>query len=235
MEYLVLIGIVIVIIGFALKLDSILIIFAAAIATALVGGLGVDGFLETLGSSFVSNRSVALFIIIVLVTGTLERNGLKQAAATLIGKVKGVTPGVIIALYGVMRLVFAAFNVAFGGVAGFVRPVVIPMAIGAIEARGYTPNEQHVEEIKGMASGMENVANFFGQVLFVGTAGALLVQSTLSGLGYDVDLLRLAIIEIPVALIALAVTAVYYIIKDARLIRRYYGDVKQPATAVEGE
>ena len=37
MEYLKLIGIVIVIVGFALKLDSILIIFLAAVSTALVG------------------------------------------------------------------------------------------------------------------------------------------------------------------------------------------------------
>ena len=36
------------------------------------------------------------------------------AAAQLIGKVKNATPGMVIALYGVMRLVSAAFNVSFG-------------------------------------------------------------------------------------------------------------------------
>lgn len=40
LDYLVLLGILIVIVGFALKLDAILIIFAAAIVTALVGGIG---------------------------------------------------------------------------------------------------------------------------------------------------------------------------------------------------
>ena len=84
MEYLRLIGILIVIIGFALKLDSILIIFLAAVTTALVGGLGIDGLLETLGTNFVSNRSMAIFILILLVTGTLERNGLREAAAAFI-------------------------------------------------------------------------------------------------------------------------------------------------------
>lgn len=238
MEYLVLLGIAVVIVGFALRLDSILIVFLAAIVTALLGNLGIDGFLTTLGESFVSNRSVALFIIILLVTGTLERNGLKQAAAELIGKAKGATPGIIIALYGVMRLVFAAFNVSFGGVAGFVRPIIMPMAIGAIEAAGHEPDERYVEQLKGMASGMENVAWFFGQVLFVGTSGAILVKTTLSPLGYDVDLLRLAIIEIPVALIAVGVTAVYYITKDARLRRKFYGGgsgVQMPAAVKEGE
>ena len=80
MEYIRLIGILIVIVGFALKLDSILIIFLAAVTTALAGGLGISGLLDTLGSSFVSNRSMAIFIIILFVTGTLERNGLREAA-----------------------------------------------------------------------------------------------------------------------------------------------------------
>ncbi|NMM95963.1 hypothetical protein G1C98_0699 [Bifidobacterium sp. DSM 109960] len=233
MDYLVLLGIVIVIVGFALKLDSILIIFAAAIVTALVGGIGIDGFLTTLGTSFVSNRSMAVFIIILLVVGTLERNGLKDAAAALIGKAKNATPGIIIALYGVMRVVFAAFNVSFGGVAGFVRPIIMPMAIGAIEASGHEPKDEYVEELKGMASGMENVAWFFGQMLFVGTAGALLVQSTLKPLGYDVDLLRMALIELPVAIIAVVVTAVYYILKDHRLRAKYYGAASASANVKE--
>lgn len=39
MNYLVLLGIAIVIAGFALKLDSILIITVASVATALIGGI----------------------------------------------------------------------------------------------------------------------------------------------------------------------------------------------------
>ena len=90
MELLKLLGIVIVIAGFALKLDSILVILVAAVVTALVGGLGPVTLLETLGSTFVANRSMAIFIIVMLVTGTLERNGLREAAAALIGKFKSL-------------------------------------------------------------------------------------------------------------------------------------------------
>ena len=86
MELIKLSGILIVIIGFALKLDAILIILIAAIVTALVGNLGVIGLLETLGTSFIANRNMAIFILIMLVTGTLERNGLKPAAASQIGR-----------------------------------------------------------------------------------------------------------------------------------------------------
>ena len=51
MELIKLLGVLIVIVGFALKLDSILIIFLALIATGIVGGLGVGGLLETIGTN----------------------------------------------------------------------------------------------------------------------------------------------------------------------------------------
>lgn len=222
MEYITLIGIVIVILGFALKLDNILTIMVATIVTALVGGLGVDGLLETLGTNFIANRSMAIFIIVMLVTGTLERSGLKEAAAALIGKVKGATASVVVAAYGVMRAAFAAFNVGFGGVAGFVRPVIMPMATAAIENKQGKVNEEHEEQVKGMAAGMENITWFFFQVLFIGGAGGLLVQGTLDGLGYKVDLVDLAKVEIPVALFALVVSVIYYIMRDKKLTKKYY-------------
>lgn len=224
MELIKLLGILIVIVGFALKLDSILIILVAAIVTAFAGGLGVTGLLETLGTSFVANRNMAIFILIMLVTGTLERNGLKQAAANLIGKFKKASSGIVIGMYGIMRVIFAAFNVSFGGVAGFVRPIVLPMTIGAVESKGNEVNEEHLEELKGMSSGMENITWFFGQVLFVGGAGALLVQSTLASLGYSVELIDLVIVEIPVAIVAVTTAIVYYYLKDRKLRNKYYKD-----------
>ena len=96
MELIKLSGILIIIIGFALRLDSILIILIAAIVTALVGNMGVTGLLETLGTSFTANRNMAIFILIMLVTGTLERNGLKPAAASLIGRIKNASAGAVI-------------------------------------------------------------------------------------------------------------------------------------------
>lgn len=224
MELLKLLGVLIVIVGFALKLDSILIVVVAAIVTALVGGIGFTELLEMFGSTFVANRGMCIFIIVMLVTGTLERNGLREAAANLIGKVKGATPGKVVGLYTAIRGFFGAFNVGIGGIPGFVRPVLMPMATASLENKGVEPNEEHVDKIKGMASGAENIAWFFCQVLFVGGSGALLVQSTLAGLGYEVELIDLAKVEIPVALFAIAITIVYYILRDKKLSKKYYGD-----------
>ena len=222
MEYIRLIGIAIVVIGFALKLDSILIIVLAAVATALASGIDAISFLEAFGQGFVANRNITIFILVMLVTGTLERNGLREASSSLIGRVKGATSGVVIAVYGIIRGIFGAFNVGFGGVAGFVRPVLIPMAIGTVEKNDRKINENHLEQIKGMSAGMENIAWFFCQVLFVGGAGALLVQSTLATVGYDAPLIRLAAIEIPVAIAGVGFGIIYYIIKDRRLRKKYY-------------
>lgn len=226
MELLKLLGVLIVVIGFALKLDAILIIFAAMIVTGLVGGLGVVGLLETIGTAFVSNRSMAIFVMILLVTGTLERNGLREAAAALIGKVRGATAGKLIGAFGILRGLFAAFNVSFGGVAGFVRPVLLPMAEGAVKKDNQDIHPEHLEALKGMTSGMENIMWFFFQVLFVGGAGGILVQQTLDTLGYKVELVELALVEIPIAITALVVAAVYYYLKDRRLVKKYYGTKK---------
>lgn len=225
MEYIKLLGILIVIIGFAMKLDSILIIMVAAIVTALVGGMDITTFLETLGNSFVSNRSMCIFIIVMVVTGTLERNGLKQAAAALMGKFKNASAGLVLGIYGVFRVIFAAFNVGFGGVAGFVRPIVMPMASAAVEKEGIKISEDHLEQVKGMAAGMENVTWFFGQVLFVGGSGMLLVQGTLKDLGYAVELIDLAKVQIPVAIVATLVAMIYYYVTNKKLMKQY--DKKQ--------
>jgi uncharacterized membrane protein len=223
MDYLPLLGVLIVIIGFALKLDSILIVVIALLTSAITGGLGLTTTLETLGTSFVSNRGMAIFIAIMLVTGTLERNGLKESAARLIEKFKKLSAGAIIDIYGIFRIIFAAFNVSFGGVAGFVRPIIMPMAVGTVEAKGKELDENYEEELKGMSSAMENIAWFFGQVLFIGGPGALLVQGTLKGLGYDVELVKLAGYEIPVAIVALVVAGIFFFLKERRLYKKTYG------------
>jgi uncharacterized membrane protein len=79
---------------------------------------------------------------------------------------------------------------------------------------------------------MENIAWFFCQVLFVGGAGGLLVQSTLAGLDtpIHVELLDLVLISLPTAIFAVLTAMIVYYIRDRNMMKKYYGsvDAKSP-------
>lgn len=220
-DYLPLIGILIVIVGFALKWNSIAIVVIAMVVTGLLGRMTPMAILNTIGTSFLSNRSMATFLIILPVVGLLERNGLKETAAKLIQKIKQATPGAVITAYGVLRALLASFNVGLGGVAGFVRPVVYPMAVGSVENKGSKISEEDDEAIKGMASSAENVTWFFGQVLFAGGSGYLLVKGALEPAGYPTDAAKAVAAELPVLICACIVAFVYYNIVSAKMMKKY--------------
>lgn len=86
MEYLKLIGIVIIVVGFACKLDSILVIMVAAIATALVAGLDPLTFFQTLGQSFVDIPALCIGVF-----------ALAFALFTPISSLVGISVGVLAA------------------------------------------------------------------------------------------------------------------------------------------
>ncbi len=68
-----LVGIVIVIIGFALKFDTLATVVVAGIVTGLVGGMSIMDILSTLGAAFLTNRTATLFILTLPVIGICER------------------------------------------------------------------------------------------------------------------------------------------------------------------
>ena len=125
--YWCLLGVLVVIIGFAIKLEPIAIIVVSAIVTAIFGGINVIDLLETVGTTFVANRNQLITIILMILTGTLERNGLKEAGADLIRRAKGLTTGMLIAIWGVLDEIFIIFKIPIGGIPSFVRPIMMPM------------------------------------------------------------------------------------------------------------
>ena len=80
MEVIKLIGVLIVIVGFILKLDTLAVVVVAGLATGLVAGMSPMKILETLGTAFITNRTATLFILTLPVIGICERNGLKDKA-----------------------------------------------------------------------------------------------------------------------------------------------------------
>ena len=111
--------------------------------------------------------------------GLIERFGLKQQASKLISNVKKITTGRLLTLYLIIREIAGVASIRVGGHPQFVRPLINPMVQGALRTR-YNLSDKDVdnkdiEKLKAEASAMENYGNFFGQNLFVGAAGVLLM------------------------------------------------------------
>ncbi|WP_436944803.1 DUF969 domain-containing protein [Staphylococcus xylosus] len=229
MEWLKLIGILIIILGFLFKIDTIAVILIAAVVTGIVSGLDFYSILETLGKAFVDNRLVTLFILTLPMVGLIERFGLKKQASNMIGKVKRVTSGRLMTIYLLIREIAGVASIRIGSHPQFVRPLINPMVQGALKTRYNLKDdevdESDIEKIKAQTSAMENYGNFFGQNLFVGAAGVLLMVGTFQSLGIKVDAIELVLASVPIALIVLVLVWLNNIRFDKYLDKKY--DSKQ--------
>ena len=217
MEYLKLIGIVIIVLGFALKFDVLATVLLAGLVTGIVAGMDIPHILSILGESFVSNRLMSIFLIIFPVIAIIERYGLKERAAYLIGKIKNASAGKVLAIYMLVRTAASAFNVRIGGHVQFVRPLILPMSEAAAKVSKQSDlSENEVEELKGHAAAVENFGNFFAQNCFAAASGVVLIQGTLS-MYKEVTLPSIAMASITVMVITIAFTFVQVFLFDRKV------------------
>lgn len=216
-----LIGILVVILGFVFKVETLFTVLVAGIATGLVAGMDIMDILNTLGQSFVDNRAVSLFIMTLPVIGILERYGLKQRAVYLIQKLGKLTTGGVFSIYIIIRQIAGALSIRISGHPQFVRPLVEPMAQAAAKSKYKNVDVKDEEAIKALSAASENYGNFYGQNLFSGSSGVLLIASTLTGFGYAVSELDIAKASIIMAVIAFLISALQNYLFDKKLNRKY--------------
>lgn len=221
MDVLKLIGVLIVIVGFVLRLDTLAVVVVAGLITGLVSGMNIIEVLDTLGTAFITNRTATLFILTLPVIGICERYGLKEKAVDFIKSIKNVTTGRLLAIWQTIRTIASAFSLRIGGHPQFIRPLINPMAQAAAIAEYGEIDEKTKDQIKGMAAGTENYGNFFAQDCFMGSSGTLLIVSTLSEQGYDVNALQIAGQSVPIAVISVVVGVIYALLFDVILRRRF--------------
>lgn len=221
MEWIRLIGIVIIVIGFVLKLDTIAVVLIAALVTGLVSGISLMEILAILGEAFVNNRLVTLFFLTLPMIGLSEHFGLKSQATNLIKKMKSLTSGRMLTLYQFIRELAAFFSIRVQGQTQFVRPIVDPMVQAASKLKYDHVEEEDVEILKAKSAASENIGNFFAQNTFIASSGTLLIAGTMESLGYDISPVAVAQASIPIALIALALAAINNYILDKKLDRKY--------------
>jgi uncharacterized membrane protein len=213
-----LIGILIVILGLAFRFNSLLVVIVAGFATGFAGGMSPVEILDVIGSAFVTNRYMSLFILILPVIGLLERYGLREQAGRFIRSFKGTTAGRIMIIYMLFRQITVGLGMMLGGHPSFIRPIVSPMAEAAV-AKGRPMPQKVVDEVRGFAASADNYGNFYGQLIFLAAGGLLLIKGVMEQAGYEVSLTTMAVYAIPTAVIALLIAAVQYHLFDCRMER----------------
>jgi uncharacterized membrane protein len=223
-----LVGVAIVIVGFVLRVNPLLAVILAAVATGLGAGESLNAAVAELGRLFVDNRIATLPVVLALpVIGLLEYYGLREQAKTLVRKSGTKSAGRVILAYTTFRQVAISVGINIGGHAGMVRPLVAPMAEAAASlGHGELP-PQVVEDIRAMAAAGENVGNFFGEDIFVAVGAVLLMKSFFDSQHLDVSLWGMALWGIPTALVAFG-TMVW---RTRRLDRRIARAMKPPPRA----
>ncbi|MCC6650081.1 MAG: DUF969 domain-containing protein [Candidatus Eisenbacteria bacterium] len=212
-----LLGIAVLVLGFVLRANPLLIVLAAALVTGLAAawtpgadaaslGQAAVATLSAFGKAFNTNRYVSVVWLVLAAIGMLERLGLQERARTWIAGVHAATVGRLLAVYFVLRQVTSALGLtSLGGHAQMVRPLVAPMAEGAAEAR-YGPLGDRVRfQIRAHCAAADNIALFFGEDIFIAIASILLIKGFLEQSGVAVEPFELSRWAIPTAVAALVI------------------------------
>lgn len=226
-----LLGVLVVVVGFAARLNPLLIVVVAALVTgvaaviapgvtpaALLAGAGET--LAVLGKGFKDNRYISVTWLILPLIGLLEREGLQERARTLIQRLKSATTGRLLLIYLVIRQGTAALGLtSLGGHPQMVRPLIAPMAEAAAEARDPAISDGSRNRVKAFAAATDNIGLFFGEDIFIAIASILLIKGFLETNGIIVTPFALSVWAIPTAIAALLIHGTRLILLDRALKR----------------
>jgi uncharacterized membrane protein len=220
-DYWPLLGIALVVLGFALRFNPLLVVAVSAVVTGLLAHMPFVKVLGVLGHGFNENRNVTLIYIVLPVIGLLERYGLQQQARALIGRMRSATTGRLLIVYMIFRQILAALGLtSVAGQAQTVRPLVAPMALAAAEKEHGELDDDSAERVKAMSAATDNVGLFFGEDIFIAVSSILLIQGALKVYGIELTPFELSMWAIPSALCAFAIQSTRLVLLDRWLGRR---------------
>lgn len=203
-----LLGVLAVVLGFALRLNPALTVVAAGFVTGLAAGLSPLRVLDLLGTAFTERRYLLVFLLTLPVIALLERHGLREHTQAWIARLRGATLGRLLVAYLALRQLLSALGLtSVGGHPQTVRPLLAPMAEAAAEtAHGTLPQDER-ERIRAMAAGTDNIGLFFGEDIFIAFGAVLLIQAFFADHGIALEPLQIALWGIPTAICAFVIHA----------------------------
>jgi uncharacterized membrane protein len=220
-HYLPLLGILVVVAGFALRMNPMLVVTASAFVTGLLAGMSPVQVVTTFGKAFNDNRIIAIVWIVLPAIGMLERYGLQQRARALILGFRNASTGRLLILYLLYRQITAAIGLhSTAGHPQTVRPLVAPMALAAAEKQHGELDEASADKVKAYAAATDNVGLFFGEDIFFAIGSIVLIQATLATYKIELAPLQLAMWAIPSAVAAFLIHGLRLLLLDRSLARQ---------------
>lgn len=211
-------GILIIILGFALRLNPMVVILAAAAATGIAAGLDLHTIVSAFGKAFNDARYVSIIWILLPVIGLLEANGLQERAREIVLRLKGATAGRLLLSYLLLRQLSAAVGLtSIAGHAQTVRPLVAPMAEASAEAQSGEVNDALRDEVREWSAATDNVGLFFGEDIFLAIGSILLMKGVMEQYGIILEPFQLSVWAIPTAIAALLIHGYRLMRFDRRL------------------
>ena len=217
---LTLLGVAVVVVGFIIRLNPLLVIAASALVTGFAAGLDPVAILAAFGKAFNDSRYVSVIWLVLPVIGLLERYGLQERARLLIARLRGITVGRLLLVYFLIRQLSASLGLtSLGGHAQMVRPLIAPMAEAAAEKETGELSEPTRMGVRAWAAATDNIALFFGEDVFIAIGSILLIKGFMEESGVHVQPFALSMWAIPTAILAFVIHAARLVLLDRRLKR----------------
>ncbi|MFA6986799.1 MAG: DUF969 domain-containing protein [Arenimonas sp.] len=208
MNYWPLLGVLVVVVGFVLRLNPIAVVVTAGLASGLAAGKPLLDLLALIGESFVSQRALSLIFLTLPVIGVLEWAGLREQARRWIAGFKGLTLArLLISYLGVRQLLGMIGLTNIAGHAQTVRPLLAPMSEAAVEKSVGPMSSAQRQRVLAMTAGTDNVGLFFGEDVFIAFGGVLLIQGFLAENGVQLEPMQIALWALPTAIAAFVIHA----------------------------
>jgi uncharacterized membrane protein len=218
MNYWPLLGIAVVVCGFALRLNPALVVVVAGVVSGLLAGLPVEDLLALLGRSFVSNRILLLFVLTLPTIGLLERAGLREHAHAWVARLRNLTLArLLIAYLGLCQMLAMLGLRDLAGHAQTVRPLLAPMAEAAADKIDPALSVDERDKVKALAAATDNVGRFFGEDVFLAFGAVLLIQGFYAQHDISLDPRNIAIWALPTAIAAFVIHATRLYLYQRRL------------------
>jgi len=207
-----LLGVALVVLGFARRWNPVLVVVSAGVLSGLLAGFSVAQILALLGSSFASNRALLLYVLTLPAIGLLERAGLREHAQRWIGRLHGLTLSRLLIGYLGLRQILSMLGLTnVAGQAQTVRPLLAPMAEAAAARESPGAEAADTTEIgertRALAAATDNIGLFFGEDVFIALGAVLLIQGFYASQGIDLQPLQIALWALPTAIAAFFIHA----------------------------